>query len=308
MQKLIKILSIVCVLLSLPSAAFALTIPQTPGQFAGMLDIGAKSYAVMDATTGQIIFGSNTDSAWAPASLTKLVTALVVLDTKPKLYKSVAITTQDQTAGACGSGGACIRTRPGIKYTVDGLFHAALLPSANNAASALARSTGLSTADFVERMNLKAESLGALHSHFNEPTGMDPSNTITAEDYAHIVTAAFSNAYLRQIAGLTSYYLKSTNSRYYSQIIKNTDKLLSDGDIQILGAKTGYLDEAQYNFAALLKNRNNQELAVVVLGEDHLSDAFAETKLLADMAGQWQYIALLNNGGSVLGASTGLNN
>ena len=261
---------------------------------------------VQDANTGQVLISKNSDLSWTPASLTKLVTALVVLDAKIKLTKTVAITSADQTLGACSSGGACIKAKSGVKFTVDGLFHAALLPSANNAASALARSTGLSMGQFAVLMNQKAASLGATGSHFNEPTGMDPQNQITAADYAKIVVAAFSNDYLRKIAGLTSYALRSTNDSRYNQTIKNTDKLLTDSGVQILGAKTGYLNEAKYNFAALVKY-NNEELAVVVLGENHLYTAFDETKLLANLAGQAQILALINPFGMVLGTSTGAN-
>jgi D-alanyl-D-alanine carboxypeptidase len=287
--------------LSMPT--MGLSMPTSANDLANMEGISAQAYIVEDANTGQVLIDKNSSLPWTPASLTKLVTALVVLDTKPKLTKTVAITAADQTLGACTSGGACIYAKPGVKFTVDGLFHAALLPSANNAASALARSTGLSMDQFAARMNQKVASLGATGSHFNEPTGMDPANQITAADYAKIVAAAFSNSYLRQIAALTSYPLRSTNNSRYNQTIKNTDKLLTDSDVQVLGAKTGYLDEAKYNFASLIKY-NGQELAVVVLGEDHLYTAFDETKMLTDLAGQAQTLALNNWGGEVLGTST----
>jgi len=288
--------------LEMPSGG-GLAMPTSANDLANMEGISAQAYIVQDAQTGQVLINKNPDMPWTPASLTKLVTALVVLDTNPKLTKTVAMTGQDQVAGACSSGGACIKTKPGVKFTIDGLFHALLLPSANNAASALARSTGLTTAEFAALMNQKAASLGATSSHFNEPTGMDPNNQITAADYAKIVTAAFSSSYLRQIAGLTSYALRSANNSRYNQTIKNTDKLLADSSVQILGAKTGYLTQSGYNFSALV-NYNGQELAVVVLGEDHLYTAFDETKLLANLAGAAQILALINPFGMVLGTST----
>ncbi len=286
-----------------PVSAFALSMPKSGNDLANMEGINAQAYIVQDVKTGQVLINKNADMPWTPASLTKLVTALVVLDAKVKLTKMIAITAQDQTLGGCTSGGACIKAKPGVKFTVDGLFHAALIPSANNAASALSRSTGLSMDQFAELMNQKAASLGATGSHFYEPTGMDPQNQITAADYAKIITAAFSNPYLRKITGLNSYVLRSANNFRYNQTIKNTDKLLTDSDIQILGAKTGYLDEAKYNFASLVKY-NGQELAVVVLGEDHLYTAFDETKLLADLAAEAQILALINSAEMVLGTST----
>jgi D-alanyl-D-alanine carboxypeptidase len=175
------------------------------------------------------------------------------------------------------------------------------MPSANNAASALARSTGLSMDEFAARMNEKAASLGAVNSHFNEPTGMDENNVVTARDYVHIVAAAFSNPYMQKIAGLQQYALKSANNSKYNQTIKNTDKLLADADLQMIGAKTGYL--TAYNFAALLTYKG-EKLAVVVLGEDHLTTAFAETKILAGLGSETRFLALAGAGPAVLGTST----
>ncbi len=294
------------VYLIVPVSVSALSMPQTGSELANMAGISAKAYVVVNTETGQILAAKNENMARVPASLTKLMTALVVLDTKPKLNKVVAITAGDQTAGACASGGACIKAKAGVKFTVDGLFHAALIPSANNAANALAKSTGLTMEKFVEKMNQKAQDLGAVNTKFNEPTGMDSGNVTTASDCAKIVTAAFNNTYLKNIASKEKYTLRSSNNARYTQVIKNTDKLLADADIKIIGAKTGYLDESQYNFASMARYKNGPKLAIVVLGEDHLYSAFAETKLLASLAEDAQMLALINNQSSVLGASTGV--
>jgi D-alanyl-D-alanine carboxypeptidase (penicillin-binding protein 5/6) len=293
-------------LLLSPVLSFALEIPQDGNALASVLNFGAQSYVVTDADTGEILISKNADMPWTPASLTKLVTALVVLDTKPNLNKVVTMTKDDQIVGQCSSGGACIKSKAGVKFTVDGLFHGLMLPSANNATNALARSTGLSTADFADRMNKKVISLGATNSHFNEPTGLDSANSITASDYAKIVAAAFSNSYLQKIAGLNKFYLRSFNNTAYNQTIKSTDKLLSDADVQVVGAKTGYLKESRYNFATLIKYHGGGKFVVVVLGEDHLYLAFAETKQLASLGEDAKYLAVLNQSGAVLGTSTTL--
>jgi D-alanyl-D-alanine carboxypeptidase len=296
-------LIIAAIIIIAPLSAQALTMPTSANELADMFGLSAQAYVVQDANSGQILISKNADAALTPASLTKLVTALVVLDTKPKLSKTVTMTTADQVAGSCSSGGACIKSKAGVKFTVDGLFHAALLPSANNAANALARSTGLTTDEFAALMNQKIVQLGGSGSHFNEPTGMDPANQITAGDYAKVVAAAFSNPYLLDIASHSSYVLHSTNNPKYNQTIKNTDKLLNNPDIQVLGAKTGYLPNVGYNFASVVQ-QNGEELAVVVLGENHLYTAFDETKLLSNLADVAQALALIKPGGSVLGTST----
>ena len=254
--------------------------------------VTASAYVIVNADTNLVVASSNGDLASTPASLTKLVTALVVLDTKPKLTKVVTMSTADQTAGSCGHGGSCIKSASGVKFTLDGLFHAALMPSANNAANALARSTGLSTAQFAKKMNAKVKALGATSSHFNEPTGMDPKNKITASDYAKIVAAAFANPYLQEIAVKSDYVLKSSNNAKYNQTIKNSDKLLDSPDLEMLGAKTGFLNESMYNFASVLKY-NSQKYIVVVLGEPHLYSAFDDTKFLASLANPLPVVALI---------------
>jgi len=300
-KKFLTILISIILLGQAPSA-FALLMPQSGDDLANMVGIGAKAFAVYDVTNGQMLMSSNLDAPRIPASLTKLVTALVVLDSKTKLTKVVTMTKDDQIIGACSNGGACVNSKAGVKFTVNGLFHALLLRSANNAANALARSTGLSTADFVDRMNKKAAELGATNSHFYEPTGLNPANIITASDYVKILAAAFSSPYLSNIAGLSQFSLLSTNNSRYNQVIKNGDKLLANPDIQVLGAKTGYLDESGYNFSALLKYRDGQKLALVVLGEPHMYSAYAETALLAGLAEDARSLAESSAAG--LGVST----
>ncbi len=289
-----------CLIILWPGKVFALSMPQNGNDLANMEGLYATAYVVSNADTGEVLISKNPDKAWPPASLTKLVTALVVLDTKPKMSKMVSMTLADQTVGVCGQGGACIKSKAGIKFTVDGLFHAMLMPSANNAANALARNTGLSPEAFAQKMNEKAAALGAVGSHFNEPTGLDPQNIITAADYAKIISAALSNSYLKRIAAQGSFLLRSSNNTRYNQTIKNTDKLLSDRDIVVIGAKTGYIDESLYNFSALIQTKQGKKLAVVVLGEKHLYSAFAETKLLARLGDVAQSLVALNLAPKVL--------
>lgn len=300
----IAFVSLIILIFLTPNFVSALGMPQSGNDLANMVGINAKAYIVKDLTTGEVLISKNETLPWVPASLTKLVTALVVLDAKVKLNKVVSITSADQKSGYCGSGGACIKAKAGVKFTVDSLFHAMLLPSANNAAFALVRSTGLTQQQFAQKMNEKVVSLGAKNSKFVEPSGISSENIITAEDYTKIVEAAFKHPYLRKIAGMNSYFLRSTNNSRYNQTIKNTDKLLSDSEIKVIGAKTGYIDESKYNFGAFVNYAGGHDLAVVVLGEDHLYSAFAETKQLVKLAELANAIGFINHGPLVLGAST----
>ncbi|MEJ0021854.1 MAG: serine hydrolase [Candidatus Doudnabacteria bacterium] len=253
--------------------------------------VTAKAYVIIDADTKLVVAAENPDLAWTAASLTKLITALVVLDTKPNLSKSVTMAKADQTAGQCSNGGVCIKSASGVKFTLDGLFNAVIIKSANNAANALARSTGLSTSQFAKKMNAKAKALGAANSRFYEPTGMDPDNKITAADYGKIVAEAFNNPYLSTIAQKSDYNLVSLNNSKYNQMITNSDTLLASSVVDLVGSKTGYLPESHYNLATVLKYQTKQYI-VVVLGEPHLYMAYADTEFLATLAGP-KDIALL---------------
>ncbi len=289
--------------LALPGQIFALELPKNVNELAENAQLSAKAFLVLDAKTGEVVMGKNQDMQWVPASLTKLLTALVVLDTKPKLTKAITITQEDQNTGACSFGGACIKAKPGVKFSVDSLFKAALLPSANNAANALSRSTGLTPEKFAKKMNEKAKSLGAVNSNFVEPTGMSPENKTTASDYSKILRAAFANSYLRGIAGKTSVKIYSANNSKYNQTLKNTNKLLGDSEANAIAAKTGYLDESLYNFASIIKTEGGQELVVVILGEEHLYSAFSDTKQLVLLVKAAKDLALLGSG-FVAGAIT----
>jgi D-alanyl-D-alanine carboxypeptidase len=304
MFKKYLILIFILTLVITPASAGALFMPTSGNDLAEIAGVRAKAYIVTDAQSGAVLISKNADMPLIPASLTKVVAALVVLDTKPKMTKAVTMTQADQVAGMCKQRGVCIKSKAGVKFTVDGLFHATLILSANNAANALARSTGLSAEEFAKRMNAKAKSLGATSSHFYEPTGLDPANVITATDYSKIITAAFSNKYLSQMAGMSQYALRSTNNSGYNQTIKNTNQLLKNPDVRVLGAKTGFLDESRYNFSALIHYKSGSKLAIVVLGEDHLYTAYAETARLASLAEESRFLASLGGIPNILGTST----
>ena len=186
-----------------------------------------------------------------------------------------------------------------MAYTVDGLFHASLIASANNAANALARSTGLQPAEFVAKMNEKARSLGAENSHFNEPTGMDAKNSTTAEDYAKITAAAFNNPYLKGIAQKKEYTLLSANNKLYKHKLKNTNQLVGDERVSVVGGKTGFLDESGYNFGSWLADRFGSNFIVVLFGSRSAYAEFDETRKLLDLGG----LAMAFKG-TVLGTST----
>ena len=289
-----------------PLSAMALSIPQNGNELAGALGMKSQAYILVDAKTGEVLVNQNETLVWPPASLTKLITALVVLDAKPNLNKLVTITAADQTAGGCKVGGACLPTKAGVKYKLKDLLYAALVSSYNNAANASSRSLGLTPEKFAERMNQKAAELGAVNTKFYEPTGMNPANHTTAADYAKIAKAAFSQPTILKMAQTQSYSFSASNNAKYRHTIKNTNKLLATSGLTMLAGKTGYLDESRYNFVSLAKDMDGKEVIVVVLGSPTYAEIFSDTKILAGLAREVRALAAINLAvGTVLGDFTG---
>jgi D-alanyl-D-alanine carboxypeptidase len=294
LRKKIKKVFIILLFLSWSFSAQALDIQD----FAlGAVNNGltAESYMVIDSTTGNVLMQKDIQKVWTPASLTKLITALVVLDKNPRLQGNVTIKKIDEV------GGARIVTKPGVSYKVKDLFFAMLVASANNATNALARSTGLSSEEFVGKMNEKAKVLGALSTTFIEPTGISEKNLSTVEDYAKIARSAFANQSILLAAKTAEYSFRSTNNKRYLHKIKNTNKLLKDAEMEIIAGKTGYLDESKYNFTALVKDQFNQSAIIVLFGAKDSSAQFRETKQLTFLSGLAKQFNFLS--GAVLGTS-----
>ncbi len=287
---LIKVLLLVIV--CLPFSAKALDI-QDFAQGAMNNGLTAESYLVIDSTNGKVLMQKDIQKTWTPASLTKLITALVVLDKNPKLQGNVTIKKADEV------GGARIATKPGVSYKVKDLFFAMLVASANNATNALARSTGLSSEEFVAKMNEKAKVLGAINTVFVEPTGISEKNVSTVEDYAKIAQKAFASQTILLAGKTAEYNFRAINNKRYLHKLKNTNKLLKDGEMEIIAGKTGYLDESKYNFTALVKDQFNQSAIIVLFGAKDPSAQFRETKQLTFLSGLVKQLNFL--GGAVLG-------
>lgn len=265
----------------------------------GKLDNGltAQSYLVIDKQSGAVLLQKESLKSWAPASLAKLVTAMVVLDYNPKLSKNIAMAKSDEV------GGARIYTKSGVSYRAKDLFYAMLVASANNAANALSRSTGLSKDQFVEKMNQKARELGAVNTVFVDASGISEKSYTTAEDFAKIAKAAFESSQVVAAAQMSEYVFRSVSNRRYSHKLKNTNKLLADGNLEVIAGKTGYLNESRYNFAALVKDQFGQENIVVLFGAENHEAQFRETKQLAFLAGLAKSV-FGGLGGMVLGENT----
>jgi len=227
-------------------------------------NIGMASAAI-STKTGKLIAGKNQNIVLPLASLTKLMTALVLIDLKINLTKKVTITKAevDYTTPYIAQGDITskIDLVAGDKVTKDNLWHAMLIASSNEAAAALVDNSGISRKEFVKRMNSKAKALGLTHTKFTEPSGIDPRNISTAKEMAIIARKAFQTLAIRKIGIMPSYSYREINSGRKIYVSNRNPSLLA---MNPLGMKVGYLTEAKINCATRLV-KNNQDRVVVIL-------------------------------------------
>lgn len=242
----------------------------------------AQSVAVADVGTGRTLFKKNAALKRPIASLTKLMAALVWFDVDGGLNQTVEIKSEDYREGSIPYFIA------GEKVRAKDLLYAALIGSSNSAVASLVRSAGLSQESFVKYMNAKAEELGMKDTKFVEPTGLDSGNQSTAADLFILAREAFLNAEISKATQMASYTFSPMGSASVRSI-KSTDWLLqgslNSGEYKIIGGKTGYIEESNYNLVLKTYNSNkDKNLIVVILGSDENGLRFIEAKKLIEWA------------------------
>lgn len=235
----------------------------------------ARAAVVFDSDSEQFLYEKNSQELLPIASLTKLMTAMVFLETNPVWTKTMEILPEDDRIGAK------IYIYKGEIVTLRDLFYSVLVGSANNATVALVRSTGLSEEEFVKKMNEKAQELGLTQTKFYDATGLDPQNVSTAKDVARMMRAALGYKKIREALSTVEYEFSTLNTNAHHRI-KNTDVLLesflNQSPYTILGGKTGYLDEALYCFAVGVRDKNGKNIIVVTLGTPSSDERFLQAK------------------------------
>ncbi|MBI4239544.1 D-alanyl-D-alanine carboxypeptidase [Candidatus Uhrbacteria bacterium] len=240
---------------SLPFSYVALLSPRREVAEVNDMMKGMHAGYVLDDKLA-VLYAKNEHTLLPIASLTKLMTALVFLDHNPGWFSKVTIRPSDDAAPAK------VAFRKNEVAVVKDLFYATLVGSANNTAKALARSTGLSEKAFVSRMNEKARFLGMTHTTFADCTGLDPQNQSTAKDVALLAKTAFGHPDIMRATATATYVMNVVNTKR-KVTIQNTNKLITEPYVSY--AKTGFTDEAGYNFAVRVLH-DNREVTAVLLG------------------------------------------
>jgi len=225
----------------------------------------ARCAVVIDPLSGKVLYDKNADRTAPIASISKLMTAMVFLEQKPDLAREVEVTREELY------GGGHTQLRDHEMVLLGDLLHMSLMCSDNVATRVLARESGLQRGDFLARMNSKAGELGLKGTHFVEFTGLDENNVSTASDVAKMLQAAASTQLIHSITTTQSYEF-ATARRVH--LINNTNRLLKSR-YQILGGKTGYINQSGYCFATWLR-ADGRDLIAVVLGAPTNATRFAD--------------------------------
>ena len=250
----IRAIALVCGLMGLLGSQAALAAPNP-----AKLQLKSGSALVMDINTGKTLYQKNPAQVRPIASLTKLMTALVVLDTRQNLNQTLTIDQNDRD----NLKHTYSRVRMGTKVSRRDALHLALMSSENRMASALARHYPGGRSAFIRAMNNKARQLGMRNSRFYDSTGLSTRNVSTARDLAKLIAAAYRQPLIRQFTQDTNKEMRFSTPAY-SLMFNNTNPLVKNSDWDVRLSKTGYTDEAGRCLLMRAKP-DQQELAIVLL-------------------------------------------
>lgn len=201
------------------------------------LSLKSNVALVIDQKTSQVIFEKNSSVPLPIASLTKLMTAMVVVEAHQDMDEMLEVTADDIDHEKNSSS----RLRVGSRLSRANMLHIALMSSENRAASALGRNYPGGLPAVVAAMNAKAKSLGMFDTHYVEPTGLSSQNVASARDLAKLVTAAYKKPIIREYSTDTTY---AVNPGGYVLQYMSSNRLVRNSTWDIGLQKTGYISEA----------------------------------------------------------------
>jgi serine-type D-Ala-D-Ala carboxypeptidase (penicillin-binding protein 5/6) len=241
-------------------------------------EMTARAALLMDAATGKVLYQKEADLRLPPASTTKVLTAILALESGRKLSESLTVSKEATRVPA-----SKLYLRPGQHLSIEELLYGIMLASANDASVVLAEGIAGSVARFSELMTKKAHAIGATNSHFTNPHGLTaPDHYSTARDLAILFRYAMKNSTFREIVQ-TKFSSVSTTARVRKKVVprrisvRNHNRLLWGFDGAI-GGKTGYTHAAQKCFVGAVQ-RNGTTLIVSILGA---RDQWGDTKRLLE--------------------------
>lgn len=244
------------------------------------LTLNAKSSILIEASTGKILYEKNKDERYAPASMTKMMSLVIIMD---NIYNgNLRLDEMVKTSkNASGMGGSQIFLKEGEEMSVDDMLKGITIGSANDATVALAERIAGSEEAFVKIMNEYAKKLGLKNTHFKNCTGLDENDHYSsAYDMSVIARELVKHDKILNYSSIYETYLRSdTDNKFW---LVNTNKLVRFYK-GVDGLKTGYTDTAGYCLTATI-NKNNMRVIAVVMGEDSSTTRNSEVSGLLDYA------------------------
>ena len=280
-NKIIKIIFIIIFVLNIfiPNNIFAENILNTDNKDNEIIkvekdifkDITAPNLILAETKTGRILYERNVDKQIYPASLTKLMTAILVVENSEL---DEIVTVSENAVISVPAGYVNSNLQVGEELTVEDLLYVMLIPSANDAANALAEHVGGSIESFSTMMNSRAKELGCTSSNFTNPSGLhQEEHYTTTRDLFYISQEAIQNKTIQKILGTTTYTLPSTNKYTGEKRVFTTTNYMIRGSLTkfycdyCIGAKTGYTGEAK-NCVVEFAKKDGIELTAIIMGEN----------------------------------------
>lgn len=267
------VLAVLCCLMILAAAR--------PARAEGELQLASQTAVLMDADTGVVLYEKNMHDTMYPASITKIMTAMLAIQ---HLEPEQVLTVSQTAVNAVPRTSSHISLQAGERLTVGDALYAIGMESANDAANVLAEAVSGSLEAFAEEMTRQAQALGAMNTHFANANGLpDSQHFTTAYDMALITAAALKQEGLATYFSTVNYTFPATNlspARSFS----NKDRLLPGGQYYyegVLMAKTGWTSSAQGTFAAVVK-QGDTTLVAITLKSPLLEDKYKDTHKLMD--------------------------
>jgi len=238
--------------------------------------LNCRASIVVDNETNEIIYSRNADTPRSVASITKLLSALVLCDMDFDWTKVIQVTREDARNSARS------HLKIGEKLYASDLFYIALISSDNRAMRAIVRECGVPLDEFIDLMNQKAREIGMYDSEFYEVTGLDEHNVSTAEDCVRLLHTALKQDLIKDALTTYRYQYRSLNHKRRRNIVNTNRLLLSKW--KIAGGKTGYIVESGYCLATRMSDSEGHDITVVVLGAPFSGTRFSVTRKISSWA------------------------
>ena len=235
-------------------------------------DVRAEAAVIYDPESGEVLWESHSKDQRSIASITKVMTALVFLESGASLDQLVTVQRSDVARAST------TYLRAGFVLTAEDLLNLLLVGSDNAAARALARISPMGYEGFIQSMNIRAKSLGLENTTYADPSGLLAENVSSAYDQARLIAYAAADERVGTIMRKSSY-----TTRAGKRVItaNSTNQIVRSGDIDVVAGKTGFISKSGYCLATMLRlPQSGKEVAFVVLGAKTNASRFWETRHL----------------------------